>query len=148
MVLQMWVPGLTLPAHPVLVHASVQRSAMQPEAALQRRLGSHATLAQAALEELALVPTAGAAKRKVGNPLQRNKCGACCLVMLVRQDSAAHRCSCQVADLLLRGTSLQSSPPEMKEYLDELVAESPTAAAGAETLSGRFEGTWEVQPVV
>ena len=36
----------------------------------------------------------------------------------------------------------------MKEYLDALVAESPTAAAGAATLSGRFEGTWEVHAVV
>ena len=62
--------------------------------------------------------------------------------------NSANGCSCQVADLLLRGASLQSSPPEMKEYLDALVAESPTAAAGAATLSGRFEGTWEVNPVV
>ena len=143
MVLQMWVPGLTLPAHPVLVHASAQRSAIQPDAALQRRLGSHAALAQAAQDQLALVPPAGAAKRKVGNHLQRNKCGACCWSVLACI-SRTKKWSCQVADLLLRGTSLQSSPPEMKDTLDALVAEHPTAAAGAATLSGRFEGTWEV----
>ena len=78
MVLHMWVPGLALPAHPALVHASAQRSAMQPDAALQRRLGSHATLAQAPQDGLTLVPTAGAAKRKVGNQLRRNECGAFC----------------------------------------------------------------------
>ncbi len=53
-----------------------------------------------------------------------------------------------MADLLLCGSSLHSSPPEMKESLEALVAENPTAAAGAVTLSGRFEGTWEVHPVV
>lgn len=146
MVLQMWVPGLTLPAHPALVHASTQRSAMQPDAALQGRLGSHATLAQAAQDQLALVPTVGAAKRKVGSQLKRNRCGACCWSVLVCV-SRPNKWSCQVAGLLLRGTSLQSSPPEMKEYLDALVTESPTAAAGAATLSGRFQGTWEVHPV-
>ena len=85
MVLQTWVLGLTPPAHPVLVHASAQRSAMQPDAALQRRLGSHATLAQAAQDELALVPAAGAAKRKVGNQWKCCKSPAFCWSMLVHQ---------------------------------------------------------------
>ena len=77
MVLHMWAPGLTLPAHPALVHISAQRSAVQPEAALQRRLASHATLTQAVQEELALVPTVGAAKRKVGSQLLHNVCAVC-----------------------------------------------------------------------
>ena len=104
-------------------------------------------LAQAAQDQLALLPTVGAAKRKVGNQLKYNKCGACCWSVLACI-SRPKKWSCQVADLLLRGSSLHSSPPEMKEYLDALVAESPTTAAGAATLSGRFEGIWEVNTVV
>ncbi|KAK9843722.1 hypothetical protein WJX81_003629 [Elliptochloris bilobata] len=84
-----------------------------PEVTLQRRLGSHATVALAQQQELALVSTVSAAKRKV-------------------------------TDLLQASASLHSSPPDMKPAVEELVVENPTAKAGEATLSGRFEGTWEV----
>ena len=49
-----------------------------------------------------------------------------------------------MTDLLLASSSLSSSPPEMKDAVAALMAENPTAAAGEMTLSGNFQGTWEV----
>jgi hypothetical protein len=50
----------------------------------------------------------------------------------------------QVTELLQASASLNSSPAEMKPAIAALLAESPAVAAGEATLSGRFDGTWEV----